>query len=520
MPSEIRSTLGDGDDRERRLHPASLLFRVLGHARGLLIPAAAVFFFSRGESWQIFAAIAFIPIVALDVFRYMTLRWRYDTDELVVRQGWIFRSERHVPYARIQNVDLKQNVLHRALSVAEVRIETAGGAEAEVSLSVVSMAAYEELRERAFAGRAAARAAAVRIEGATLAGEEPARGEATHQRQRDDAPVETLLSLSALDVLLLGLNPGRGLAILAIGWGLANEVGLMDGVEQRIDEAASAGIGAEFAASAATAMFVLGGIVLLLVLSLVASVVEFANFRLEAQGDVFRVHRGLLTREVQSIPRGRIQVATVERPWFLGLLGRARVHVRTAGGIDGGEGGRRGGGRHFAPIVRSERIPELLTRIRAELGAAQPDWRPLGRTAPRRFLISALIPAVAFSVIAIALFDWIGAGVAAALVSMAVVGGLRRARRAAWAREPWGLVVREGAFSTAEHATFVDKIQAVDLVENPFDRRHRHVTVRVDTAGALARSSADVSIHYLPRETAEALREELVGAAANARFRW
>src|SRR5690606_36780199 len=124
----------------RRLHPYSLLFRVLGHARGLLLPAIAVFFFSRGESWQVWAAVLFVPIVLVDVFRYMTLRWRYDADELVVRQGWIWKNERHVPYARIQNVDLRQNVLHRALKVAEVKIETAGGMEAEVSLSVVSLA--------------------------------------------------------------------------------------------------------------------------------------------------------------------------------------------------------------------------------------------------------------------------------------------------------------------------------------------------------------------------------------------
>ncbi len=516
MPSEIRSTFDGSDPRERHLHPLSLLFRVVRHARGLLFPALAVFFFSRGQAWQIWAAILFVPIFAIDVFRYLTLRWRYDVDELVVREGWIFRSERHVPYARIQNVDLKQNVLHRALSVAEVRIETAGGSEPEVSLSVVSLAAYEELRERAFAGRAAAQAAAVAPPDADATYAPAAQPFAS---KREEEPVETLLRLSPLDVLLLGLHPGRGLAILAILWGLANEIGVLDRWHDQLPDALTPDGSTSALAGVAAILLVGGGILALFVLSLGASIVEFANFRLEAQGGVFRVRRGLLTHEVQTIPRGRIQVVTVEHPWLLGLLGRARIHVRTAGEDAGSDRAHRRG-RHFAPIVRRERVPELLRRIRGELDVEHVDWRPLGRTAPRRFVIGGLLAAAPICALAIVLVDWMGVGLAVAILVWTVVVALRRGRRAAWSREPWGVVVRDGAFSTAEHATFVDKIQSVDWTENPLDRRHGHVTLYVDTAGAARKGHPDVSIHYLQRETAEALREDLVGAASKARFRW
>lgn len=508
MPSESAAL-------ERRLHPASLVFRIVRHARGLLLPAAAVYFFSRGESWQVWAAIGFVPIVLFDVFRYLTLRWRYEADELVVKEGWIFRTERHVPYARIQNVDLKQNVLHRAFSVAEVTIETAGGMEAEVSLSVVSLASYEELRERAFAGRASARAA----QGSVPAPTDDDAATLSRSPSTFTTPAEPVLELSPLDILLLGIHPGRGLALLAIAWGFAAEFGLLGDISESAERATmEPDSGAWMQASAVLlTIAVIAGIVLL---SLAASFVEFWNYRLESDGDVFRVRRGLLTREVQTIPRGRIQVVSVERPWFLALLGRARVEVRTAGGIHASGGNRGGGGRHFAPIVRAERVPELLARIRPGLDVGTAAWRPLGRTAPRRFLIGALISVLPFAALAVIFFEWYGAGVALVLVVLAVISARRRARNAAFAREPWGLGVREGAFTIHEHATFTDKIQCVSLVENPFDRRHRHATLRIDTAGALVRSGADVSIHYMPRVEAEALREELVGAAARARFRW
>lgn len=507
MPSESRAN-------ERRLHPASLVFRIVRHARGLLLPAAAVFFFSRGESWQVWAAVGFLPIVLFDVFRYLTLRWRYEADELVVKEGWIFRTERHVPYARIQNVDLKQNVLHRAFSVAEVTIETAGGMEAEVSLSVVSLASYEELRERAFTGRAAARTAQA-SSGASTAGDATSLSPALSA----SAP-ELLLELSALDIVLLGVHPGRGLAILAIGWGLMHEYGLFEGF---VDEAEHLAEGADPSAAMigiGGVLLIAAGVVALLLISLGASFVELWNYRLESDGDVFRIRRGLLTREVQTIPRGRIQVVTVERPWFLTLFGRARVEVRTAGGVNAGERGRSGGGRHFAPILRAERVPELLARIRPGLDVGTASWRPLGRTAPRRILISALLPLLPVAALAIFFLEWYGGAVALVLVALSVFSARRRAKNVGFARESWGVGLREGAFSIREHATFTDKIQCVDLVESPFDRRHRHATLRIDTAGALVRSGADVSIHYLPRVEAEALREELVGAAASARFRW
>lgn len=515
MPSEAPPS-APGPVVERRLHPVSLLFRVLGHARGFLLPAIVVYFASTGDRWQVWAAFLFVPIVAADVFRYLTLRWRYDADELVVREGWIFKNERHVPYARIQNVDLRQNVLHRAFKVAEVRIETAGGVEAEVSLSVVSLAAYEEIRERAFLSR---RASSGRAPARTPTGNATDSPTAPGPDAVPSSSPETLVSLSATDVVLLGIHPGRGLALLAIAWGAIREMGFFEGWEERVENLAQSPAVPDFVIEIASVFFVVSGIVVLLLLSLAASFVEFWNYRLEADGDVFRVRRGLLTREVQSIPRGRIQVATVERPWFLGLTGRARVHVRTAGGFEGGD--RRGGGRHFAPVVASERVPELLARIRPGLDVDAAEWRPLGRTAPRRFLVGALIPALVLGAVAVVFLEWIGAGIAAAFVAWAIVVARRRARRAGWARTPWGLLVREGAFSVTEHATFADKVQAVVLADNPLDRRHGHATVRVDTAGPFLRSSGtDVAIPYVPRAEAEALRADLVGAAARSRFRW
>lgn len=83
----------------------------------------------------------------------MSYRYRYDPHEIVIRSGLVFRKERHIPYARIQNIDAVQHVLHRLLNVVEVRVETGGGQTAEATMSVLPMAAFHEMRTRVFAER-------------------------------------------------------------------------------------------------------------------------------------------------------------------------------------------------------------------------------------------------------------------------------------------------------------------------------------------------------------------------------
>lgn len=66
----------------------------------------------------------------------------------------LFRNERHVPYARIQNLHAVQNVFHRLWKVVEVRVETGGADEPEATMSVLPVSAYEEMRRRVFGERA------------------------------------------------------------------------------------------------------------------------------------------------------------------------------------------------------------------------------------------------------------------------------------------------------------------------------------------------------------------------------
>lgn len=495
MPSDPPQEAG-------RLHPASLLFRIFGHVRALLVPALLVLVFSEGERWQLWLGVLFVPTVLFDIFQYLTLRWRYEREELVIQQGLVFRQVRHIPYARVQNVDLKQGVLHRLARVAEVRIETAGGGAADAVLRVIGMDQYEELRARIFARRAALQ-------------QEVAPG------QPPPVPLisEPVLRLGAADLLILALDPGRGLALIALGWGFAWEFDLLerihlgDRVERWLDQAGDTALVVQATVALAAVA------VLVYLLSAIASLLAFWDFQLDQEGDVFRIRRGLLTRQVASIPRRRIQVLTVRRSWLHRLLGRARVLIGTAGG-DASEAAKgQDGGAHFAPILRERDLHTLLARVRPGLDLDEQDWQPLGRKAGRRMTVKPLLSHLLVLIALTAIFARTGAVIGASLLLLGLLRVRLRWHISRWARPAWGFVWRSGGFGHAVSMTFDDKLQAVTLDESPFDRRHAHATLRLDTAGG-AKTGHALAVPYLPRATAEAIRTELVGAAAETRFRW
>ena len=149
---------------EHRLHPASILFALAGSLKAFALPALLLFFSSLRSSpptgadpgwgpgrwvnrwlpgnfeldnWQAWLLLLLIPATIGAIVHFMTFRIRYEGGELVIRSGLLFRNERHVPYARIQNLDATRTVMHRLFGVAEVRIETGGGSEPEARISVL-----------------------------------------------------------------------------------------------------------------------------------------------------------------------------------------------------------------------------------------------------------------------------------------------------------------------------------------------------------------------------------------------
>jgi putative membrane protein len=524
---------------ELRLHPLSVLFGLSKSLKQFALPGLAVVVFGRPsvgpseafggtagalETWL---TLLLIPAALHSVARYLSYRIEYHDTEMIVRSGLLFRNERHVPYARIQNVEAVRNVFHRITGMVEIRVETASGREPEAVITVVPLAALDDMRSRVASHRAAHD---VRIQPNADAAAENASLDAT---EPSGPPTETLLRLTLRDLLLVGFIENRGLVIIGAIYGVLWELGPMARFWSRVSDQGSYGSGmvrdtfqqlsdGQWPAPERLAVIAAGLVGLLVFVRLVSmgwALVTLHGFRLDRRGDDLRSEYGLLTRVTSSIPLARIQTVTVRRTVWHRFTGRVSVRVETAGGLAPGAQGATVERQWVAPLLPASELPAFLARLVPGVSLDRIAWQGVHPRAFRRAVKPALLLAVLFTAGLSLLIGTRSLFVLPLLAAASSFAAWRGVKHLGWAADDDVVVFRSGWLSRALTLTPTAKIQVVSCRQSPFDRRTQMARVRVDTAGAGALSHR-IDIPYLPRETAALLHAHLSDRAASTAFRW
>lgn len=530
---------------EHRLHPLSIGFSLGSQLRRAIFPlivgGASANFLGVVEMRSVLL-IGLIPFVVGSVVRYLTFRYRYEEAELVIRSGLLFRRERHVPYARVQNLDAVQGIFHRVLGVVEVKLQTGGGQEPEATLTVLPLPALEALRQRVREGKREAAEEGMVAEGATTAtpaepqtampAEPPTAGASADPALAGSAEGRTLLHLPARELLLHGLLQNRGMVLIAAAFGLAWELGIFERASDWIaGEQSWIGPAVEGAASDVVAAGILVTVVAITalvvafvifarVLSVAWTLVRLHDYRVVRSEEGLRATFGMLTQVAATIPLRRVQTVTIHEGPLQRWAGRVAVGVQTAGGSQAGQSGNADPHRHrLAPILRRDRLREFLREVIPELDAPEVGWEPVSPLAFRRVVRGTCFLATLASV---PLYFTLGAwGVAfhAVFLAWAVFYARRYVECLGWALKDDMVWFRSGWLWRRTTIARYTRIQVVALRTTPIDRWRGMARLLVDTAGAGA-AAHKVDIPYLPLDTARELRTHLAAEAARTAFRW
>ena len=516
---------------DRRLHPLSWIFAAVQFAKGFIVPALLLLVASGGDSYELWGALFVGPLIAAAVLHYRVYRYRLAADEMVVRDGLLVRTERHIPYGRIQNIDKVQNPLHRLCGVALVRVETAGSARPEAVMRVLSLDAVAEMHARVFAGRPVPPGPTGRPAGV----QDPPPGAAGEPRER------VLLRVPAGELVKLGIVSNKGMVVVAAALGLIAQ-SRPDGdafgpvLRSAADRLLLGGAadwltGLRLANPVLTAVllaitFVVLAFVLLRILSVGWFLLQLHGFTLTRRGSDLGADHGLFTRVSRTIPTGRIQSLTAtESPlhrWFR----RQSLELRTVGGaatadanvdFNSSSGNARAESQWLAPMVETTQVPVLLRQVLPDIDLAGVTWQPLAGRARRRILARGLGVSAAVTLLGgLAAGPW-----ALALALPAALAACLHAHRyvahAAYAVTAWGVLFRSGWWTRKLAIVPHARIQTVGLAESPFDRRHGMASVRVDTAGA---AGYTIAIPYLERTVAAEVVRRLYAEADQRAFRW
>lgn len=492
---------------ERRFHPLTVLFALGGELRNFIAPILFASFTarSRGGDMQSWFLIFMIPSVLIAASRYWFSTYRYAETELVVKTGIFFKNERHIPYARIQSVDAKQNLFHRFFKVVDVKVQTGTGGEVEATLSVLPFEALEEMRARVFEGKRAAAVVAPADEGAEQNSPVPA----------EVAPVpvgETILHLPLRETALSGLLDNRGWVVIGAATGLVWESGFVDRYIDRIESLQSiAQTPWTIAAAVAVGLFVVSPI-----LSVVWAAVRLHGFTLTRRGEELVTEYGALTRVTGTVPLRRVQAVKIVRSPGQLLARRASIRLETAGG--GGQAANVTDREWVAPIIAVERVSDFVHGLLPDVRLTDVEWVPADSRAAHRRIRLALYFAIVIGAGTAIWLPWYWAAAATALFCIwGVIGASQYVKHLGWARTEHAIYFRSGWLWKAVTIVPVPKVQAVSLQESPFDRRWQMASVSVDTAGAGAHA---IDVPYLSRDVAEGLRLAVATQAAATTYRW
>ncbi|MBN8262911.1 MAG: PH domain-containing protein [Xanthomonadales bacterium] len=493
------------DGREHRLHPLSWLFVLIAQLKQFIVPLLVLLFAGRGDRNDLWGLAAMGALVATSLAQYFTYRYQLGRDAITIRSGWLHRSRREIPFARIHNVSLQQSLLHRLVGVAEVRLESAGGVKPEAQMRVLRM-------DQALALEALVRG----------------RGQADGDAVASAEAVPPLLTLPTSELVRLGLISNRGMLVVAAAFGVLAQAGgdVFEVVVERWGRLAfgwlTRTIGAHahdspLAIGLATVTLLVAALVLVRLLSVALAILQYHGFALREDDGRILVERGLLARSRASARRRRIQAWSLREGVLHRWFDRRSLRVDTASGQRGREPGVHAL-KDIAPIATPARCDALLAHFLPDMGWGSLDWQPLHRGAWWRVALPGLVVVLLATALLVVRF-----GAWGALGLFAVPLQLWRARRIAdacgWACNGRLVAWRSGWLGKTWNVAEIDKLQAVRLSRSPLDRRMGSASLLLDTAGATP-FGPPLHLRHLPHAAAEALSARLVTQLARRRLQW
>ncbi|PJK14241.1 hypothetical protein CO613_07615 [Lysobacteraceae bacterium NML07-0707] len=494
--------------REHRLHAWSWLFVALQHLKQFIFPLLLLLIARRGDGHALWPLLGVAALVLVSIWQYFTYRYRLLPEHIEIRSGLLERKLRQIAYARIHNVALHQTLLHRLFGVAEVRLESAGGSQPEAQMRVLrldkALALEHLVRERGQHGSAITPTTAI--------------------AQAAAAP---LLTLSTPEIIRHGLISNRGMVVVAAAFATLGQ--FMDefiehyaGQLARTTRATLNGLEIQrlelgwLDYSLIGLALLLAMLVLLRLLSVVLSLLQYHGFVLGESGRRLTISRGLLTRIRSSIPKRRIQAWQLQESWLHRRFKRRALSVQVAASPQPQQQQDRSN-HALAPIATPASCDALINQLLPAAHWPPENWQKLHRLAWLRRWLGSCVWLLPLTVTTVWLLGFWGL-LPLAGIAVSAFSAWQANRHAGWSLDSTLIATRRGWLSKQWRFAEVAKLQSLRLSASPVDRLFGMRSLLLDTAGASP--FAPLRIDYLSREEAEQLLATLARQLAHSPLRW
>lgn len=483
----------------------SVVFIFFETVKKFLVPLIIGLFSSRSGDrleWIFNGIMALLSLGS--VVSYWFYRYRLDEDKIIIKQGILFKSVRQIPYQRIQNLNVEQNVLHRLFKVAVLQLESASGSRPEAVMRVLN-------REQLAAVQQA-------VQG--VSNDKQAQSDAVEPSQALEKPA--LLALNKAEVSLYGLIHLTAFLPLASLFGLAFQSdNFVNSVMSRLAfwwMRFRLDVDRMHIWQTDWLLYLLLAILAVLaviVFSVLLAHLQLHGFRLHKNDGKLRANMGLLTKISANVPLRRIQLLRFRHSPLHRLFNRYTVKMETAGGVTAQTGIVM---NWLAPLIRQSQVAALVKEIDSKIDFDHLDWQPLSPKAQRRLLKKSLL---IFGLLCLpGIYFWqdkmLWSVLLLPLLWLYVKLWLKYT---AFVHNDELIAYRSGAFFRRISLVKISKIQTIRLLETPFDRHLNMGSIQVDTAGSDFFAHR-VDIPYLDKAVILKLHRKLSRQVSEKRFVW
>jgi putative membrane protein len=444
------------------------------------------------DSYEFWGLVGIAFMVPIAIARYYTFRYQINANHLIIRSGLVHKTVRDIAFTRIQNVTLNQGLLHRLMSVAEVRLETGGGEKEEGRMRVLGFAQAQQLQR------------IIRSQ------EHPSA--VAHSIEAQTASSHILLSLPSREVLKLGLISNKGMILVAAAMGgiwqfdfLRPDTLIQNASNWLLDHRNDIAGGGPASYALGVMLLLLLAFVLLRLISIIQAFLHYHGFVLSSDTNRLSIERGLLNRFNGSLPRTRIQAWTLQQNWLQRKFSRFALRIDAAAG--GVKSENLESQWQLAPIADQSHIESIIDSVIPVGSWPIAIWQPLHPNAWEREFKTPAVCLLVLTII-VAYWSWPYALLMLLAFPYLWIQSKLWAKYAGYSYDNSLIAVREGWLSKTWRFAEVSKVQAVYLKQSPFDRRNGMATVFCDTVNA-GSFEPPLAVRYLPFDEAVTLYQDI-----------
>ncbi|MCI4650083.1 PH domain-containing protein [Phaeodactylibacter sp.] len=435
--------------------------------------------------------------LGVSVVAYFRYFFHLEEDQLVIQKGVFNRSLTKLPFERIQNLYIEQNVLHRLLGVVSLRVDSAGSSGHEVTIDALERKDAEAMRAYVLEQK--------REEAQEQTGLAP-------ETSGQSAPVaqSLVLRLTFEDLLRIGVTQNHlataGVIVGTVFGFLFTVAGAFeqDLVKTLIERWPMLQPGFWGFLILAAILFVVA-----FFLTLIRTVTQHYDLQFFESREGFQLKAGLFNRREASMQKRKIQLIRWTDNPLRRLLGLFRVSIHQA--ISGSE---RAAEQISIPGCKSVQVDDVVHSSFEGSGEAVFRGHSISKAYFIWYIRFTFLPAVVFGALGYFLQE---PRFALPAIGFPVLGGLYlwlyQERFQLWL-SPEYLKTSEGVLGRTMTLLPVYKVQSVRIRQSFFQRRRSLASVELYTAGG------SVRVPFLPLDLARALQDYVLYRVESRREDW